>query len=297
MTTLRVEHVTRYTYADRVELASHLVHLRPRTLPWQTVRHFALRADPAPDRVRWGTDCFGNMVGWLFLERAHAALEVTTEAVVEVTARPLPAPADTPAWEHVASLAQRPEAARAVAEFTFGSPMAPAEPDAAAYAGPSFPPGRPILAALLELMGRIQRDFRFDPGVTTVSTPVARVLQLRAGVCQDFAHLMIAALRGLRLPARYVSGYLRTRPPPGQERLRGADQSHAWVACWLGPAQGWIDLDPTNDVVPGDQHVWLGWGRDYACVSPMRGLLLGGGRHTLQVSVDILPAEAVRRTG
>ena len=289
MTTLRVEHVTRYEYADRVELASHVLHLKPRALPWQRVTRFEMRGEPAPDLVRWGTDHFGNDIAWVFLDRGHSAFEVVTQAVVEVEPRAAPRAEDTPAWERVVSMAQQKAAARQVAEFTFGSPMAPADPDARAYAVASFPPGRAVLAGLLDLMGRIYRDFRFDPEVTTVSTPVARVLQLRAGVCQDFAHLMIAGLRGLGLPARYVSGYLRTVPPPGQSRLRGADHSHAWVGCWLGPEAGWVDLDPTNDLVVGDGHVWLGWGWDYACVSPIRGMLLGGGRHTLRVSVDIAP--------
>jgi transglutaminase-like putative cysteine protease len=295
---LAVEHVTTYEYASRVELAAHLLHLRPRELPWQRVLDFSLLAHPAPDRERWATDHFGNATAWLFLDRAHDALKVTTRAVVDVQDRPPVKAADTLAWEHVAAAARRPEAARQIAEFTFGSAMAPIEPGAHNYAAPSFPAGRPVLVALLDLMARICSDFRFDSTVTTVSTPVQRVLDLRAGVCQDFAHLMIAGLRSLGLPARYVSGYLRTVPPPGQARLRGADQSHAWVQCWLGPVQGWIDLDPTNDLVVSDGHVWLGWGRDYADVSPIRGVLLGGGRHSLRVSVDIEPQEpAVRRVG
>ncbi len=287
--TLRVEHVTEYDYADPVELAAHMTHLRPRSLPWQRVLHYALRAEPAPSRVRWGEDHFGNPVAWLFLDRPHRFLRVTAEALVAIEARPVPDAAATPAWEEVAALARRPAAAREVAEFVFGSTRAPLDADVRAYAAHSFPPGRPVLIALLNLMGRIRQEFRFDPEVTTVSTTVARVLQLRAGVCQDFAHLMIAGLRGLGLPARYASGYLRTLPPPGQARLRGADQSHAWVSCWLGPAHGWIGLDPTNDVVATDGHVWLGWGRDYGDVSPIRGILLGGGRHSLRVSVDIEP--------
>ena len=297
---LRVSHVTRYDYASRVELASHVLHLQPRVLPWQRVLSFEMRSDPAPDLVRWGTDHFGNDVAWAFLDRAHSAFEVVTEAVVEVEKRAVPQADETLAWEQVAVLAQRRATARTVAEFAFGSPMAPAGVEALAYAAVSFPPGRPVLEGLLDLMGRIGREFRFDGEVTTVSTPVERVLQLRAGVCQDFAHLMIAGLRGLGLPARYVSGYLRTVPPPGQARLRGADHSHAWVGCWLGPAHGWVDLDPTNDLVVEDGHVWLGWGRDYACVSPIRGMLLGGGRHSLSVSVDIeeaASAESVRRVG
>jgi transglutaminase-like putative cysteine protease len=147
-----------------------------------------------------------------------------------------------------------------------------------------------VLAGLLELNGRIRRDFAFRPGVTGVATPVSQVLAQRAGVCQDFTHLMITGLRGLGLPARYVSGYIRTHPGPGSTALRGADQSHAWVGCWLGPADGWVDLDPTNDLVAGEEHVVLGWGRDFADVSPLRGIILGGGEHRLDVSVDLTPA-------
>ena len=195
-------------------------------------------------------------------------------------------------WEQVAAAAQAggPDGWEA-AEFAFDSPMAPADAGAGAYTAASFPPGRPVLAGLLELTGRIRREFTFKPGVTTINTPVARVLAQRAGVCQDFTHLMIAGLRALGLPARYVSGYLRTRPPPRQQPRQGADQSHAWVGAWLGPAHGWVDLDPTNDLVVHDEHVVLAWGRDYGDTSPVRGIILGGGSHTVTVAVDLAPVE------
>lgn len=283
---LTVHHSTAYAYADRVELAGHQLHLRPRSLPWQRVIRFGLAADPAASRITWGTDHFGNAVAWLFLDSAHAALTLQADSLVEVLPRPAPDPGATLPWEAVARLSRQ-GASGDAAEFTFGSPKAPALPAAGAWAAPSFPPGRPVLAGLLDLMARLGREFRFQAGVTGVSTPVARVLELRAGVCQDFAHLMIAGLRALGLPARYVSGYIRTRPPPGQARLRGADQSHAWVGCWLGPDLDWIDLDPTNDLLVGEEHVVLGWGRDYLDVSPVLGVLLGGGNHTLDVGVDI----------
>lgn len=286
-----LRHATEYEYQGAIEFAAHVLHLRPRELPWQRVQAFRVETSASEARLAEGTDHFGNPVARLFIERTHAALSVTSEAVVERCERaPAPAPSATPAWENVAAQAQHAEAALDVAEFAYGSFMAPALPEAGRWAAQSFRPGRPVLACLLDLMARMRREFRFQPGVTTVSTPVARVLELRAGVCQDFAHLMIAGLRALRLPARYVSGYVRTRPPPGMARLRGADQSHAWVSCWLGPEFGWIDLDPTNDVVVGTDHVWLGWGRDYADVSPVHGVLLGGGRHTVAVSVDMEPA-------
>ena len=288
---LQVLHTTAYDYADRVELASHLLHLRPRDLPWQRVLEFDLAADPPASRTTWGADHYGNGVAWLSMDAAHAALRLTATSLVEVLPRSAPAPAETPAWEHVAGLCRQRAAAGEAAEFSFGSPKAPCLPDAGRWAAPSFPPGRPVLAGLLDLMARIGREFRFQSGVTSVATPVARVLELRAGVCQDFAHLMISGLRALGLPARYVSGYIRTRPPPGQPRLRGADQSHAWVGCWLGPQWGWIDLDPTNDLIVGEEHVVLGWGRDYLDVSPVLGVLLGGGKHTLEVGVDIEPLD------
>ena len=211
------------------------------------------------------------------------------EAEVEVAFAPPPADAATPRWEDVRDAARSVAGWQAV-EFTVPSAHAPADPGAGAYAAPSFRPGRPVLEALRELTARIRGDFAFKPGVTTISTPVSQVLAGRAGVCQDFAHLMIAGLRAQGLPARYCSGYVRTRPPPGQQRRQGADQSHAWVGCWLGPEHGWVDLDPTNDLVVSDEHVLLGWGRDYADVSPVRGILLGGGRQELEVSVDLAPA-------
>jgi transglutaminase-like putative cysteine protease len=189
----------------------------------------------------------------------------------------------------VRDAALRPDGVAAT-EFVLPSALAPADPGAGAYVAQSFPPGRPVLAGLLEVTGRIKRDFAFKPGVTTISTPVSQVLSLRGGVCQDFAHLMIAGLRAIGLPARYCSGYVRTRPPPGQQRRQGADQSHAWVGAWLGPQLGWVDLDPTNDLVVADEHVLLGWGRDYADISPVKGILLGGGKQVLEVSVDLVAA-------
>src|SRR4051812_42350320 len=226
-----------------------MLHLRPRELAWQCVPRSALRTTPADLRLTEDRDHFGNPVTRLFLDDDHAAFSVASEAVIEVLPRPAgPNPADTLAWENVVAMAQMPSAARDDAPFAFPSRMAPALIEPGEWAASSFRPGRPILTCLLDLLASIAREFRFQPGVTSVSTPVARVLQLRAGVCQDFAHVMISALRALRLPARYVSGYVQTRPPPGMARLRGADQSHAWVGCWLGPNWGWIDLDPTNAV-------------------------------------------------
>ncbi|MBN8892869.1 MAG: transglutaminase family protein [Rhodospirillales bacterium] len=286
----RVRHTTTYDYAEKVDLASHMLHLTPRSLAWQRVEAASIEAHPMPARVTEGIDHFGNPVRWMFLDRPHYRFEVTVEAVVEVAFPPPPEPGATPPWEQVAEAAERggPGAWQA-AEFAFASPMAPADAGAGAYAAISFPPGRPVLAGLLDLTRRINAEFAFKPGETTLHTPISQVLAQRAGVCQDFTHLMLAGLRALGLPGRYVSGYLRTRPPPGREALRGADQSHAWVGGWMGPALGWVDLDPTNNLVVASEHVVLAWGRDYGDISPIRGVILGGGAHSVDVGVDLAP--------
>lgn len=286
----RLRHATEYSYAEKVDLASHLVHLLPRTLPHQLVMAADLRIDPVPGRVAAGVDYFGNDVRWLFMDRPHARFSVVLEAEVAVAFPPAPADGATPAWEDVVMAARLggPGAWEA-AEFAFGSELAPAEAAAGDYARASFPPGRAVMAGLRDLTARIHADFAFRPGVTTVQTTVARILAQRAGVCQDFTHLMLAGLRALGLPGRYVSGYLRTYPPDGPAAHRGADQSHAWVGCWLGPAHGWVDLDPTNNLVVAEEHVVLAWGRDFGDISPLRGVILGGGAHEIHVAVDLQP--------
>ena len=284
----RVRHVTRYAYENAVDLAAHMLHLRPRALAGQALGRVGLLAAPTPERVVEGSDHFGNAVTWLFLERAHADFTVALEAEVTVGFAPPPPPEATLAWEEVVALAAAGgPVSWAAAEFIHPSPMAESTQGVIAWAAPCFPPGRPVLAGLLALNAQFRRDFAFRPGVTHLATTPAEILRRREGVCQDFSHLMIAALRGLGLPARYVSGYLRTRPPPGGTRRQGADQSHAWVAAWMGPEAGWVMLDPTNDLVVRDEHVVLGWGRDYGDVSPVRGVILGGGAHRVAVSVEL----------
>jgi len=287
-----VHHRTRYAYGTPVDLGAHLLHLLPRSLPWQRVIRATLTPDPAPSKRLSGTDCFGNLIDWMFLDTPHPSFEVNLQATVEVTGRPLADPAETPAWEAVSRAAFGGGAAGyEAAEFLFDSPRVGLIAEARDYAEKSFPDGRPILEGVLDFNARIRRDFAFRAGVTTINTPVRQVLAQRAGVCQDFSHLMIAGLRGLGLPARYVSGYIRTKPPPGQKRRRGADQSHAWVGAWLGPDHGWVDIDPTNGIVVSEEHVVLGWGRDYSDVSPICGVILGGGKHSVSVGVDLEPAE------
>lgn len=289
----RVRHVTRYDYQTPVDLGAHLAHLQPRELPFQQVLRAGVHAAPAVSWRRDGSDHFGNSVTWLFLDVAHAAFQVISEAIVDVGFPAPPDPASTLPWETVAQLAwEAGPAAWQAAEFLFDSPRAVADGGAGAYAAASFPPGRPVLAALLELNARIRRDFTFRAGVTTTNTPIADVLRRREGVCQDFTHLMISVLRSFGLPARYVSGYIRTRPSRGKTQRLGADQSHAWVGAWLGPEHGWLDLDPTNGIVVQDEHVVLGWGRDFGDVTPLRGVILGGGEQVLSVEVELEEAEA-----
>jgi transglutaminase-like putative cysteine protease len=285
----RVVHVSRYKYGSPVDLAAHMLHLRPRPLPWQHILSERLDAEPAGARRRDARDHFGNVVTWLFLDRPHADFTVTARSVVEVS---YPSPPEvTPAWESIVAAAREPGRGPD-AEYRFDSPKAPATPETKAFALTSFLEGRPVLEALLDLNTRVYKEFRFRAGVTTISTPVSQVMRRREGVCQDFSHVMVSALRGLGLPARYNSGYIRTKPPPGQKRRQGSDQSHAWVGAWLGPAHGWVDLDPTNGIVVQDEHVLLGWGRDYGDVSPVLGVILGGGAHRLTVSVDLEPDES-----
>ena len=281
----QLRHVTSYTYEKPVDLAAHLLHLKPRALPGQRVVHARIRCLPAPDHATETHDHFGNATTRIFLAAPHRHFEVTAESLISVEFDPPPPIDETGPWEEVAKLALA--GGSEATEFLHPSAHAPALAAAGDFARPGFSPGRPILAALMDLNTRIATEFRFQAGVTSTSTKVEEILRLKRGVCQDFTHLMIAALRALGLPARYMSGYVRTRPPPGQERRRGADQSHAWVGAWLGPAHGWVGLDPTNGIIVRDEHVVLAWGRDFADISPLRGVILGGGAHRLQVSVDL----------
>ena len=287
----RVRHMTRYKYSKGVDLSSHLLHLRPRPLPHQIVRETCLLPSPAPLRLNEGHDHFGNRITWLFLETRHESFSVTAESLVDVLFPQTPLAEDTPPWEQVAYEAKTGGPNAQAAEFLFESPMCATDAGAGAYVAQSFPAGRPVMEGAIEVLDRMAKDFRFRSGVTTLATPIAKVLATREGVCQDFSHLMISGLRSVGIPARYVSGYIRTRPPPGQLRRRGSDQSHAWVSVWLGSEHGWLDLDPTNRLVVKDEHVVLGWGRDFGDVSPMRGVILGGGAHSLEVTVDLEPVE------
>jgi transglutaminase-like putative cysteine protease len=286
-----VRHATTYEYQTPVTVAHHLLRLTPRLLVRQVRLSHAIEVEPTPAAVSRRTDYFGNEVMFLTLEGAHRRLKIVATSRVAVGPASIPDAAETPSWESVRHLCRsdRSVAVLEATEFTFRSPRIPVGPAFAGYAAPSFGPGLPILRAVMDLAERIHGDFRFDTAATTVATPLEEVLERRRGVCQDFAHLMVACLRSLGLPARYVSGYLETLPPPGQAKLVGADASHAWVAFFC-PGLGWIDVDPTNNLLPSMQHITLGWGRDYADVTPLRGVLVGGDEHVLRVGVDVVAA-------
>ena len=289
----RVRHDTAYDYSRPVELGSHLAHLLPRAeSATQRVLECRLDVEPEASFRRDDFDHFGNRIVSLFVEAPHTHLRVVTRSLVEVDVPAAPAERDTPAWETIRDLVGAACGdAWSAAEFVEPSPLLPRSKAATRYALESFSPGRPVLAGLRELNARIRRDFEFKAGATTLRSTVGDVLRGRAGVCQDFSHLMIAGLRGLGLPARYMSGYVRTHAPAGTTRRPGSDVSHAWVGAWLGPEHGWLGLDPTNNLVVRNEHVLLGWGRDFSDVSPLFGVILGGGKHTLKVGVDLAVEE------
>ena len=289
-----VRHRTTFVYEDTVSVSQHVLHLAPRTHPRQRCIHTTLTVEPQPSVGSEARDYFGNPVHHLTVQEPHERLVVEARSRVEVLPDTRSADrAASPPWEDVrASLETGAADVLEAYQFAFESPYALASDAVHAYALESFLPGRPILEAALALTSRIHRDFEYRGGVSDVSTPVADVLRMRQGVCQDFAHLEIACLRSLGLPARYVSGYLLTHPPEGREKLVGSDASHAWVAVWAG-AHGWVDFDPTNDMIPGVEHVTLGWGRDYGDVSPINGFIVGGGAHQVLVAVDVNPVPSL----
>lgn len=288
----RVRHVTAHHYSTSVLFSQQAARLAPGTVERrQRCLETQITVDPAEAARGEDTDYFGNRVTYLTIQNAHRILTVTADSVVEVTP-PSPLPATSPSWERVRDLLRTPvtDETLAACEYIHNSPLAYVTDGVYAYAKPSFAPSRPILDAALELTSRIHADFAYDSNATTVSTSLAEVLEMKRGVCQDFAHLEIAALRSVGLAARYVSGYLLTLPPPGQPKLVGSDASHAWVSVWV-PDLGWIDLDPTNDMTVGEEHIVCAIGRDFEDVSPIKGVVVGGGEHALSVAVDVVPDE------
>lgn len=287
-----VIHRTVYEYGEPVTVSQSAARLRPQETGLQAVEEFVLEIFPVPDRLTWRTDYFGNMMAVFSIREQHARMEVLARSRVKVRSGVVHGMADSPRWEAVAARFRDPVAVQDAVpyEFCLESAMVRTEPMYAEWARESFGVGRAFLEGVRDLMRRIHRDFRFDASATDVATPLGEVWKHRRGVCQDFAHVMIACMRSMGLPARYVSGYLRTIPPPGQARLQGADASHAWVSVFC-PVNGWVEFDPTNDVIPADGHVRVAVGRDFSDVSPLNGVLTGGGDHIVRVEVDVIPMD------
>lgn len=286
-----IRHVTHYAYEFPVASATLALRVTPPSGSGQRCLDHALSIEPHPNSLRSDTDFFGNAVTIATIEAGSRSLKIEARARVGVS-RPVVAPAGTsPDWKEIAARAldQPSLGADAPAHFLFASPRIALATPVTAYAARSFPSRRSIADGARDLAGRIRADFAYSPLVTDVSTPLDEAFAQRRGVCQDFAHIMIAGLRGMGLPARYVSGYIRTLPSPGQPRLEGADATHAWVSVWCGAAIGWLGIDPTNAIDAGNDHIVLAVGRDFSDVSPVYGVFVGSGAQELQVGVDVVP--------
>jgi transglutaminase-like putative cysteine protease len=304
---LRITHETQYSYSPTVVTAQHVAHLEPVNTPCQTCLSHVFRTLPDSPKRRRQTDAFGNQRVYFSLPVAHNTLQVHAQSTLETC--PLPLELATSLQDHGNTLtwdqAQEAYAYRAgqasddATPFAYPSHHAPVDQAFKRYALGSFAPGRPLLEAVRDLMQRIHTEFNYESFSTDISTPALTVLSNKRGVCQDFAHVMLACLRSMGLAARYVSGYLLTDPPPGQARLIGSDASHAWVSLRVphrdatAAKESWYDFDPTNNregwCSPGEDYVRLAVGRDFADVSPLRGVLQGGTNHTLQVNVTVAP--------
>jgi transglutaminase-like putative cysteine protease len=286
-----IRHITAYRYEGQASSAAFALRLLPRNDVGQRVLDTRIEISPRPIEQTQGRDFFGNSLTFVRIDKAHNDLRVEAVSRVKVERDAPMAPALTPSWETIRATAAAASSLsrECPAHFLYPSRLVSLHEPATRFAAESFSRARPILEAAIELNGRIKRSFAYDQDATAVSTTVPEAFARRRGVCQDFAHIMIAGLRGLGLPACYVSGYIRTNPPEGAPRLEGADASHAWVSLWCGPEFGWLGLDPTNDVIVGDDHVVLATGRDYADVSPTSGVFVGSGAHELSVSVDVRP--------
>lgn len=289
----RIRMISSTHYDTSAPLGAHVLRVKPRDGAGQRVSGFAVEIEPAPAEVIHGVDFFGNATQTFTIEKPHETFIFRATAEVETTRATPSLDAPSLPWEEVRRLAwaDADSSAWSPAHFLFPSRIVSLDEAITDYAAASFPPGRAIVAALDDLMRRIHKDFAYDVDATDVTTTPSAAFVARRGVCQDFAQVMIAGLRGLGLPAAYVSGFLRTIPPPGKPRLEGADATHAWVSAWCGPALGWIDFDPTNAILPGDSHVVIGGGRDYADVAPENGVIVTYGKQALEVAVDVTPLD------
>lgn len=286
----RVTHTTEFVYKTQVGLCYNEARLLPRDLPQQKILSAALQIDPAPDDHYERYDYFGNRTAYFSIEKPYERLVVTATSEVQVDSQKRLDKGLSLAWEMVRERLRRDRSTDVIeaTQFALDSPMVKTDEQLAEYAKESFLPERPLDEAVHDLMQRIYAEFKYDPEFSTIATPLTEVMKHRSGVCQDFAHLAIGCLRSQGLAARYVSGYIETAPPPGKPRLIGADASHAWFSVFH-PGIGWLDFDPTNNQRPADRHITVAWGRDYADVTPLRGVAFGGGKHKLKVAVDVLP--------
>lgn len=286
----KIVHKTEYIYFEPISLCHNMARLVPRSTISQNCKKSTVVIDPIPDVINEFEDFFGNKVIYFAIQHEHRSLSVTVSSEIERNTVDLKQSIETYgkiAWEEARMQLYQPRLdyidARQYVPETAATTF---ESGITSYAMVSFTPGRPIYEAIYDLMERIYKEFQFKPGFTTVATPISEVMKQRKGVCQDFAHVGIACLRSVGLPARYVSGYIETLPPPGVEKLVGVDASHAWFSVFV-PNIGWLDFDPTNNVVPSDQHITIGWGRDYFDITPLKGVILSSGPHRLSVSVDV----------
>jgi transglutaminase-like putative cysteine protease len=297
MTRLRIEHLTQYQYQSDVTLAQHLAYLRTKSSPWQTVLHHELLVDPEATDLQIQTDAFDNERYFFSLNHPHRMLRVQSNSEVRKTARYTHySLANTAAWEEVrdSMVYSLDQPFVWASQFVWPSPYIAWHQDLKDYALQSFTKDRPIGLASMELCNRIYQDFRYESGSTEIHTPLEIAFAQRIGVCQDFAHIMIGCLRAIGLAAKYVSGYLLTKPPIGVERLRGADASHAWVSVYCPHAPNhWLELDPTNNLIADLDHICLAQGRDFGDVSPLRGIIRGGGNHQLAIAVTVEPIETI----
>jgi transglutaminase-like putative cysteine protease len=288
-----IRHVTSYSYESPVNFARCSLRLEPTSSDGQELISHGVDIRPRPTDRTIRRDFFGTNTESILIETAHRHLRIDSRSRVSVSRNAPARNGQSRPWENVRDVAFKANSLGPASPvgYVFSSPLVPVRRPVTSYASASYPPGRGILAGAVDLMHRIRTDFRYDPKATVISTPLEEVFEKRRGVCQDFAHLMIAGLRGLGLPAAYVSGYLRTIPPPGRPRLQGADATHAWVSLWCGEGLGWIGFDPTNDILVENDHIVLAIGRDFSDVSPVDGIIVGSRKQKLNVAVDVLLVE------
>jgi transglutaminase-like putative cysteine protease len=288
-----IRHVTTYSYESPVSFARCSLRLEPRSGDGQQLVSHSVDIRPKPAERTVRHDFFGTQTESVLIETPHRNLRIDSRSRVSVSRQAPERTASSPVWESVRDVAFESTSLGPLSpiNYVFASPLVPVQRPVTAYASASFPAGSGILAGAVDLMHRIRTEFKYDPKATVISTPLKEVFEKRHGVCQDFAHVMIAGLRGLGLPAAYVSGYLRTIPPPGKPRLQGADATHAWVSLWCGEAMGWIGFDPTNDILVENDHIILAVGRDFSDVSPVDGIIVGSRKQKLGVAVDVLLVE------